>query len=77
MHGCGSALKSHDIFPKSTVGYGNVAVTDNSIQFLLHELEGGSDWSVSSIAHLLRCSASPSAHRNPLRSSEICDKGLQ
>lgn len=70
--GCGSALKAHNIFPTSTVGYGNVAVTDNSIQFLLHELTWR--WSVSSIAHLLQSSASPSAHKINLGP---CDKDLQ
>ena len=65
--GCGSALQGPML--RSIVGYGNAAV--NRQQHSYNYLEGGKDWSVSGIVHLLHSSASPSAHRNRPRSSEI------
>ena len=67
--GCGSALQGQRHLPRSVVGYGNVAV--NRQQHSSNYLEGGKDWSVSGIVHLLHSSASPSAHRNQPMSSEI------
>ena len=52
-----------------TLGYGNVVV--NKQQHSYNYLEGGKDWSVSGIAHLLHSSVSPSAYRNQPMSSEI------
>ena len=67
--GCGSALQGPRHLLRSVVGYGNVAV--NRQQHSSNYLEGGKDWSVSGIVHLLHSSASPSAHRNQPMSSEI------
>ena len=68
--GCGSALpEGPRHLLRSVVGYGNVAV--NRQQHSYNYLEGGKDWSVSGIVHLLHSSASPSAHRNQPMSSEI------
>ena len=47
---------------RNVVSYGTVAV--NRQQHSYNYLEGGKDWSVSGIVHLLHSSASPSAHRN-------------
>ena len=43
----------------------------NRQQHSYNYLEGGKDWSVSGIVHLLHSSASLSAHRNQPMSSEI------
>ena len=43
----------------------------NRQQHSYSHLEGGNDWSVSGIVHLLHSSASPSAHRNQSMSPEI------
>ena len=67
--GCGSALQGPRHLLRNIVGYGNVAV--NRQQHSYSYLEGSSDWSVSGTVHLLHSSASPSAHRNQPRSSEI------
>ena len=67
--GCGSALQGPRHLLRSIAGYSNVAA--NRQQHSYNYLEGGKYWSVSGIVHLLHSSASPSAHRNRPRSSEI------
>ena len=66
---CGSALQGPRHLLRSIVGCGNVAV--NRQQHSYNYPESGKDWSVSDIVHLLHSSASPSAHSNQPRSSEI------
>ena len=54
---------------RSIVGYGSVTL--NRQQPSYSYLEGGNNCLVSGVVHLLHSSASPSAHRNWPRSSEI------